>query len=66
MELGKRLTSIEDYVKIILDKGHIGLHVPKERFLVSGDPEPDARHLAYLLDKNENDTVLREQWMSDD
>ena len=66
VELGKRLTSIEDYVKIILDKGHIGLHVPKERFLVSGDPEPDARHLAYLLDKNENDTVLREQWMSDD
>ena len=66
VELEKRLTSIEDYVRIILDKGHIGLHVPKERFLVSGDPEPDARHLAYLLDKNENDTVLREQWMSDD
>ncbi len=65
VELGKRLTSIEDYVKIILDRGYIGLHVPKERFLVSGDPEPDARHLAYLLDKNEKDTVLREQWMSD-
>ena len=65
MELGKRLTSIDDYVKIILDRGHIGLHVPEERFLVSGDPEPDPRHFAYLLDKNEKDTVLRNQWMSD-
>ena len=65
VELEKRLTSIEDYVRIILEKDCIRLHVPAERFLVSGDPEPDARHFAYLLDKNEKDTELRNQWMSD-
>lgn len=66
VELEKRLTSIQDYVKIILTKEHIGLHVPKERFQVSEDREPDERHIAYLLDKNEQDTVLSKQWMSDD
>lgn len=60
------MTSIQDYVKIILTKEHIGLHVPKERFQVSEDQEPDERHIAYLLDKNEQDTVLSKQWMSDD
>ena len=65
VELEKRLTTIEDYVRIILDKGRIGLHVPEGRFRVSGDREPDSRHVAYLLDKNEKDTVYRKQWMSD-
>ena len=64
--LEKRLTSIADYVKIILGKGCIGLHVPPGRFDVSGDPEPDERHVAYLLDKNEHDTVFRKQWMCDE
>ena len=63
--LEKRLTSIDDYVKIILEKGRIGLHVPKERFALSENAEPDERHVAYLLDKNEKDTVFRKQWMSD-
>ena len=65
VELEKRLTSIDDYVKIILEKGHIGLHVPEERFAFSDNAEPDERHIAYLLDKNEKDTVFRKQWMSD-
>ena len=63
--LEKRLTSIEDYVKIILDKAQIGLYVPEGRFSVSGNPEPDERHFAYLLDQNEQDTVFRKQWMTD-
>ncbi len=65
VEIEKRLTTIGDYVKIILERGHIGLHVPPERFRVTGDPEPDERHFAYLLDQNEKETDLGNQWMCD-
>jgi len=62
--LEKRLTSIVDYVKIIMKKEHIGLHVPKERFLFHGETEPDERHTAYMLNEDEHPVFMREQWMS--
>ena len=65
VELEKKLTDIRDYVSIILNREPVGLHVPGDRFKVSGDPEPDERHLAYLLDRNEQDRAAGEQWMRD-
>ena len=65
VELEKRLTTISDYVKIIRNREYIGLHVPAERFAVSGDPEPDERHRAYMLDINEKETEMVNQWMCD-
>ena len=63
VELEKRLTSIQDYVRIILSKDQIGLHVPEERFRLPTDGEPDERHVAYALDAGERDTVSPKQWM---
>ena len=61
--LEKRLTSILDYVKIILQREPIGLHVPGDRFLFHGETETDERHTAYLLDSEERPVLMREQWM---
>ena len=41
VELEKKLTDIRDYVCIILNRESVRLHVPAERFAVSGDPEPE-------------------------
>ena len=62
--LQKRLTSILDYVKIILQREPVGLHVPKDRFLFHGETEADERHTAYMLDPDERPVLMREQWMS--
>ena len=61
--LEKRLTSIGDYVKIILERECIGLHVPEERFCIQDYTEPDERHTAFGLDQNEREFVLPNQWM---
>ena len=61
--LEKRLTSIADYVKIILNKGPIGLHVPEERFAVPEDAVMDERHLAWMLDENEQDVLTDKEWV---
>ncbi len=63
VELGKRLTRIEDYVKIILRKERIGLHVPEDRFVCSMTEEPDERHLAFILNNMEQDEPLLNQWL---
>lgn len=63
--LEKRLTSIQDYVRIILNKCNIGLHVPEERFVLPADAEPDARHCAFALDDQERDILSAKQWMQD-
>ena len=65
VELEKRLTTIDDYVKIILDKGRIELHVPADRFDVPADAEPDARHCAFMLNDQEFDILSPKQWMRD-
>ena len=40
------------------------LHVPEGRLTTTGDPEPDDRHVAYLLDSEEKDHLYTEQWMT--
>ena len=66
VELEKRLTSIQDYVNIILNRYRIGLHVPDDRFILPAEGEPDARHCAFALDEQELDILSAKQWMRDD
>ncbi len=61
--LEKRLTSIVDYVKIILDRNEIGLYVPEGRFELTGIPEIDERHKAYLLDSSGRDIPAPKEWI---
>ena len=63
VELEKRLTSIDDYVKIILGKGRVVMHVPESRFTATLAGEPDERHCAYVLNNLEQDTTLTNQWL---
>ncbi len=63
VRLEKRLTSIDDYVKIILEKEEIGLYVPEERFELTGSPEIDERHKAYLLDASGRDVPAPKEWI---
>ena len=60
--LEKRLTSIQDYVKIILEKRSIELYIPEGRFDLNGAAELDERHLAYILDSSEHDVLSEKQW----
>ena len=61
--LEKRLTSIDDYVKIILNRNEIGLYVPEERFELTGKPEIDERHKAYLSDPSGRDIPAPKEWI---
>ena len=63
VELEKRLTSIDDYVKMIIQKAPIGLHVPDERFLIPADAVADERHRAWMIDENERDVPAYKEWM---
>ena len=63
--LEKRLTSIRDYVKIIMEKYPIELYIPEGRFNLNDSAEPDERHRAYLLDSEERDIPADKQWMAD-
>ncbi len=63
VRLEKRLTSIDDYVKIILEKEEIGLYVPEGRFELTGSPEIDERHKAYLLDASGRDVPAPKEWI---
>ena len=63
VELEKRLTCIGDYVKIILGKNKISLHVPADRFVLAPGQVPDERHFAYRLNKEEPALPFENQWM---
>ena len=63
VSLEKRLTSIEDYVNIIMHHGHIGLHVPKERFMIEPGILLDERHRTWILDENEHDVSAGREWI---
>ncbi|MBO4278240.1 MAG: PHP domain-containing protein [Spirochaetales bacterium] len=52
IELDEKLGSIDDYVKIILQRGKIGLYVPEGRFDMP-DAKIDERHKAYRLNERE-------------
>ena len=51
VSLDRRLTSIGDYVQLILTHGPIGLHVPPERF--QADPVSSEKLTSYWVDENE-------------
>ena len=59
----KRLTSIMDYVKMILEREQMGLYVPEGRFAMNGIPEIDDRHRAYMLDQSEQDMPAGKEWI---
>ena len=54
VELDEKLGSIQDYVKLILNHGKIGLHAPAGRFDLPDPYIPDERHIAYVLNAEEN------------
>ena len=61
--LEKRLTSIADYVKIIMEKSSVQLYIPDGRLEINGIPEMDERHRAYMLDANEQDVPAEKEWI---
>ena len=61
--LEKRLTSIDDYVRMILNREHIGLYVPEGRFDLAETPEIDERHRTYLLDSSWQDIPAYKEWI---
>ena len=63
VRLEKRLTSISDYVRIIMDRNDIGLYVPEGRFELTGMPDIDERHKAYLLDAFGQDIPAPKEWI---
>ena len=52
VELDKKLNTIQDYARIILERGKIGLHVPPERWIMP-ETEIDERHKGYWLNERE-------------
>ena len=62
VRLEKRLTSIEDYVKIIMDKDAIEMEIPEGRFDLDGTPDLDDRHKAYMLNDAEQDMPTDREW----
>ena len=63
VELEKRLTSIQDYVKIILEKEPVQLHIPEGRLYFAEPPVIDERHKAYMLDGQERDIPANKEWI---
>ena len=63
VSLEKRLTCIQDYVRMILNREQIGLIVPEGRFELEDTPEIDERHRAYMLDAGEKDLPAGKEWI---
>ena len=61
--LPRKLTCIQDYVQMILNREKIGLYVPEERFAMEPGMIPDERRKAYMLDINEKDVPAGKEWM---
>ena len=60
--LEKRLTSIDDYVKMILNQNEIGLYVPEGRFELTGIPEIDERHKAFMVESSGRVIPAPKEW----
>ena len=63
VKLKKRLTSITDYVKMIMNKTRIELQIPAGRLDLPENPELDDRHRAYMLDAYEQDVPAPKEWI---
>ena len=61
--LEKRLTTITDYVKIIMEKNPVQLHIPEGRFEFADPPVIDERHRALMLDENEREAPAEKEWI---
>ena len=61
--LEKRLTSITDYVKIIMNKCPIQLYIPEGRLEFAEPPVIDERHKALMLDQDERDIPAEKEWI---
>ena len=61
--LQTRLTSIHDFVRIILEKQKIQLAVPPERFIRTEDMVIDEEHHAWMLDEQERTVPAEKEWL---
>ena len=61
--LEKRLTSIEDYVKIIRNRDSVQLYIPEHRLEFAVPPVIDERHHAYMLDDQEREISSTKEWI---
>ena len=61
--LEKRLTTITDYVRIIMEKRPIQLYIPEGRFDFATPPILDDRHHALMLDEDEQDCPAEKEWI---
>ena len=59
--LENKLETIWDYVRLILSRGKIGLHVPKDRF--SADPLTTEDLVSYWLNDDETVTPTGRSWL---
>ena len=59
----KRLTSIEEYVTIIMNKYPVQLHIPEGRLTFAEPPVIDERHRALMLDENEREHPAEKEWI---
>ena len=59
----KRLTSINDYVTMIMERYPFGLYIPEGRFEPADIPEIDERHRAFMLDLSERDVPAEKEWI---
>ena len=60
--LEKKLTCIEDYVKIIRNREKIVLHVPEDRFDWNDEWEMTDRHRAFFLNEKEQAVPSDREW----
>ncbi len=63
VELEKKLTCIGDFVKVILNREPIGLHIPEGRLEFAEPPVIDERHKAYMLNEEEQDIPTEKEWI---
>ena len=61
--LDRRLTCIEDYARIILERQPVQLYIPEGRLGFASVPEIDERHKAYMLDELERDIPTEKEWI---
>ena len=57
VELEQKLGNIDDYVRLIRNRGKIGMHVPAERWIMPREPLTE-RYRAYWLNENEREEIL--------
>ena len=61
VSLEKKLETIHDYVRIILDRKPIGLHVPPDRF--TADPETSEKLVSYWVTEDEGLAPTGRTWI---